>query len=617
MTRASVVLDKVWSSDAGETYGTIQIRVVVLSKKADDTGALTDEDADEHEEDLVEFDSSSPLASYLEKKRGRMCAVFVVNGQRHDAWDNSFLVRELGLKYLKNRTMLIVDLDGLAPEALADLMQGSRQGFYKGKVYHAVRDRIIATLKGDPDLKRLQIEAEDDIASLESGDTAVKNALDQLIDDHHAAATRAALGALEAGSSASEAAPLFGKDRSQPVVVKGDNALGTEGGLPVLEKRSEAKTIRIHPDEERVLAFRAKPASRWTDLKDIKIEVEPELPDLVVKVVKEDAGAKLSLCYYEPDDCDADEYPLGALLRIFALFDGHSEPRMLEYAIVVNRKKVTPPPAPPKLLDEPTFLRVTSRKPVKLYLGGPSSHVKLKWDGLDSLAVGDPPAWTFSARCLELTTYPVAGFSKPKQGKFELLLDTPTSLLPGAELNFEVTAHGPDGKQLQATFPATVVEPEPKEEEQPRRVDAEAPETAGQRRPPYDLKYITKDKWDHSTCWGDSEWSDQEAGCFEEPTETNPLTLVINTDAELISGYRDHIVKEKKLDPNNVQRRLTRYNAHLAFHMFQMYEYYKRRQEEADAADDTDDVHVPTDLEMRDETNRVAATLIRLMEVSS
>lgn len=617
MSRAAVVLDKVWSSEAGESYGTIQIRVVVLSKKLEESDGLKDDDIDEAEDDLVEFDKSSPLASYLEKKKGRLCAVFIVNGQRHDAWDNTFLVRELGFKYLKNRTMLIVDLDGLAPQAMARLMQGSRQGFFQGDVYQALRSRIIATLKGDPDLKRLQIEAEDDIASLESGDTAVKNALDQLIDDHHAAATRAALGALEAGGAASESSPLFGNDKHQKVIVQGSDSLGTDGELPVLEKHSDAKTIRIYPDEERNLAFRAKPASRWTDLKDIKLEVDPEMPDLVVKVLKEDGGARLSLCYYEPDDFDADEYPLVAMLRIYALFNGHSEPRMLEYAIVINRKKERPKPDPPKLQEEPTFLRVASRKPVKLVLDGPSSHVKLKWDGLDSLAVGDPPAWTFAAHCLELTTYPVAGFSRPKQGRFELLLDTPASLLPGSELTFEVTANGPDSKQLQASFPAVVVEPEPKKEDQPRRVDAEAPEAAGQRRPPYDLKYITREKWDHSTCWGDSEWSDREAGCFEEPTETNPLTLVINTDAGLISGYRDHIVKDKKLDPNTVQRRLTRYNAHLAFHMFQMYEYYKRRQKDADSADDADDVHVPTDLEMRDETNRVAATLIRLMEVSS
>jgi hypothetical protein len=41
---------------------------------------------------------------------------------------------------------------------------------------------------------------------------------------------------------------------------------------------------------------------------------------------------------------------------------------------------------------------------------------------------------------------------------------------------------------------------------------------------------------------------------------------------------------------------------------------YKTRQEEADEEDGR---RIPTDTEMRDEVNRVAATLIRLMEVSA
>jgi hypothetical protein len=615
MTRATIELDKVWTSEAGQTYGTIQIRVVVLSKADSGAAKLEEPDSESEDDELLDFDDDSPLASYLEKKHGRLCAVFVVNGQRHDAWDNTFLVRDLGLKYLKTRTMLIVNLDGLAPEALAELMQGSRQGFFKGKVYHAIRDRIIATLKGDPDLKRLQIEAEEDIASLESGDSAVKNALDQLIDDHHSAATRAATGAAESGTKDKDAANALGADKKQTVVIEGDQSVGTPGELPTLTKTVPTKTIRLHPDTERVLAFRAQPATIWTDLKDLKLEVEPEVPDLVVKLKRGESDASLSLCFYEPEDFEPDEYPVITTLRVIALFAGHTEPRMIEYTVVVNKKKEPPEPKP--LLPEPTFLRVTSRKPVKLYLNGPSAHVKLRWDGQDSLAVGDPPAWAFIAQCLDLTSFPIVGFSKPKQGRFELLLDTPSSLLPGAELEFEVTADGPNGKRLTAMFPAIIAAIEPTKKDEPRRIEAEAPATTGQRRPPYDLKYVTKDKWNHANCWGDHEWTQNDVGCFVEPTDTNPLTLLINTDAEMLRAYQDHIVKEKKLDPNTVQRRITRYNAHLAFHLFQMYEYLNRRRKESDDAPDEEEVHIPTDSEMRDEANRVAATLIRLMEVSA
>ena len=46
MKTAVVELDKTWTSEAGETYGTIEIRVVVLSKKPSETGKLGEPDAD-------------------------------------------------------------------------------------------------------------------------------------------------------------------------------------------------------------------------------------------------------------------------------------------------------------------------------------------------------------------------------------------------------------------------------------------------------------------------------------------------------------------------------------------------------------------------------------------
>jgi hypothetical protein len=83
-----------------------------------------------------------------------------VNGQRHDGWDNAFISTDLGFKYLRTRTMIVVDLDGLTQEATAEIVQGSRQGLYEGEVMAAITDRVVATLKRDPDLIRLQAEAE-------------------------------------------------------------------------------------------------------------------------------------------------------------------------------------------------------------------------------------------------------------------------------------------------------------------------------------------------------------------------------------------------------------------------------------------------------------------------
>ena len=105
------------------------------------------------EDDEPASTGDSPLSSYLESPKGRQCVVFLVNGQKHHAWDNTFLSRDLPFKYLKLRTMVIVDLDGLAPHALAEVMRSSRQGLFEGDVYYAVRDRLVSMLKKDDDLK--------------------------------------------------------------------------------------------------------------------------------------------------------------------------------------------------------------------------------------------------------------------------------------------------------------------------------------------------------------------------------------------------------------------------------------------------------------------------------
>jgi hypothetical protein len=128
--------------------------------------------------------------------------VFLINGQRQHAWDNQFIVRDLELKYLRNRMVVVIDCDGLKPDATAQLMQGSRNQFYEGQVYDALASRVTATLKGDPDLRGLEEEAEDEISNLQAGDEAVKAALDQLIEAHHDAATHVYPGHFEPGDAA-------------------------------------------------------------------------------------------------------------------------------------------------------------------------------------------------------------------------------------------------------------------------------------------------------------------------------------------------------------------------------------------------------------------------------
>ncbi|MBA4105679.1 MAG: hypothetical protein C0485_07965 [Pirellula sp.] len=619
MPAAQVALDKTWEADDPTTFGVIQIRVVVLKKKVDKSGVTLEAttEVEDDDDEPVDFDENSPLSSYLETAtRGRSCAVFTVNGQRHHAWDNTFLSRDLGLKYLKNRTMLIVDLDQLHPNVLAKLMQGSRQGLYEGKDFDAIRNRVLSTLKGDPELKRLQLDAEEEVASLETGGEAVMAALDQLIDHHHSAGSREVSGANQAGSDPTGANVSLGNNKPSKIVVAGNESEGEAADYPLLKEDKPSRVIRLTPDEERTFTFRCSPPQLWSDLSDLKIELTPKLPDLSVKLIRDKDSARLTLCYLEPDDAEPEEYPLITRLGVYAQFKGRPEPRMLEYQIVVRKSKPIQPPKPVVLLDEPTYLRVTSRQPVKIVAGGAASHVRLKWDGKDSLTAGDPQAWKLVASGENLPAPPV-GFSKPCNGRFELLIDAPTATAVGSEYQYEVSAVGPSGQSLSVVFTGVIVAPAAPDLQSPRKVSHDAPEPSGQRRPPYEIKYVKKGDWENDTCWGSTEWTAYDAGAFTEPTETQPLTLIINVDSELLTDYLDHIIKVKKLDPNTVERRKTKYTAHLAFHLFQMFEHLARRRKNEDSDSDDNASRVPSDMDMRAETNRVAATLIRLMEVGT
>jgi hypothetical protein len=73
------------------------------------------------------------------------------------------------------------------------------------------------------------------------------------------------------------------------------------------------------------------------------------------------------------------------------------------------------------------------------------------------------------------------------------------------------------------------------------------------------------------------------------------------------------VLVKKKLDENTVKDRITRYTAHVAFHLYQMYQYTK---EQGEAQKQDEDIRVPEEGDLRSEINRVATTLIRLTEVS-
>jgi hypothetical protein len=608
---ATVELDKLYTGHMS-TWGTIQVRVVVVKPKdKTEQGALSGEDLSADADEPLVATGASPLSTYLERAaHGRQCVVFLVNGQRHDAWDNSFIVRSLGFKYLRSRTMIIVDLDGLTIEAIAEIVQGSRQGLYEGDVMAAIRDRLVATLKTDPDLLRLQTEAEQQIAELNAGDEVVRQKLDELIEAHHSAAHFARPGDAEPGTNGGKGQTVFGKDRDQAVVVREKPDVGYEGSLPVIVSVPDLAKIRLRPDVERHVVLGAAPASAWAKRESLQVRLQPQLPELQLAEEQVPDGLRLRLLFEEPDGFDVDEYPLVTTLQAVAKFAGESELRLFEREVVINRKLGPRPPRPkPTLRANPSFLRVVSRQPVKLVTGGPSTHVRMAWDGDDSLTAGASPSWSIKARCLTLGTFPPLGSTQPRDGKFELLLDTPRGLIANQLLDFEVEAAGPAGQRLVVNFAGRVVESTG--EPEPRKLTARVPESTAQRRPPYDLKTVKEENWETPTCWGETIWTKDEVAAYSEPTETAPLTLIINEDAGELREFREAMVK-RSLDENTVKERMSRYSAHVAYHLYQMYGF-RKEQQEAQAVDDG--VHVPTDEEQGAEIARVASTLLKLMEV--
>lgn len=602
-------LDKSLETPVAEGHGTITIRVVVLEKglaAAPAPGSVDETPVDAAAEELLPETDKRPISTFLEEpKRGRQVCVFLINGQRQHAWDNQFIMRDLELKYLRNRMLVVVDCDGLKPEAIADLMQGSRFQFYEGKVYAALESRVIATLKNDPDLRRLEEEAEDDISSLQAGDEAVKAALDQLIEAHHEAAPHTGHGHSQPGETTRDEGTPGQLVLTHDIVQEGQPQEGVAGAAPVLLLRPDIATIRLKPNEQRKFLIHSRPDEAWKILESLTLTFDPPVPELQVsRTTQLIGGEEVALRFVEPEGLDEDAYPIETTLRSMATFKGLPEPRVLERRVVVTpaRKKTPRPPTP--LKDDPTFVKVTSRQPIKILVGGADVHVKLRWDGKDELVSGTPPTWQLRVTVDSPSVEPQTFLTRPVDGRFELLIQATPGLTAGEQLKFDVEAVGP-GKTLSTAFLADVVEPP-----SPRKLSAKQ-QGGGQRRPPYDLKYLTRSDWTDAnlTCF-DQPWTGMEAGSFDPPSAKSPLTIFINQDMDLLITYRDGLLAKKHAE-TTIQQRINKYTTHVAFHLYQMYLKTKEAKSQPEGNGDA-----PTPGMMRDEIQRVAHTLLKLMEVT-
>ena len=191
-------------------------------------------------------------------------------------------------------------------------------------------------------------------------------------------------------------------------------------------------------------------------------------------------------------------------MKVTATFNGIKEKRQLELAVLIKPDKQPPDPV---LLDEPFKLKVTSREPVKLRRGENDTHVRLRWDGKDRLLTGNSPTWKLSAKLVgDGKPQPSFNFSEPTAGRFALLITPHPEWQVGERLTFEVSATGPRGRVLMTSFIADIIDPpdpEEKPEKGPRLVNSDF--LAGSnRRPPYQLKVITRDEYDQP-CWNADE----------------------------------------------------------------------------------------------------------------
>ncbi len=329
---------------------------------------------------------------------------------------------------------------------------------------------------------------------------------------------------------------------------------------------------------------------------------DPPVKELQATRTSQLIGEEVTLKFAEPEDLEEDEYPIETMLRSTATFKNDGDPRFLERRIVINpsKKHKSKPPIP--LKDEPTFIKVTSRQPIKIVMSGPDVHVKLRWDGKDNLVISNPPAWSFHVSCESPSVEPATFLTRPVGGRFELLVQAAAGLKGGEQLKFNIDAVGP-GTTLTTAFLADVVEPP-----SPRKI---AIKIAGgaQRKPPYDLRYVTRVNWSDETCWG-AQWTDNDAGAFEPPSQKSPLTIFINQDMDLLTAYRETLIAKKNAE-TTIQQRINKYTTHVAFHLYQI--HLKKKEIESQPTTSTDG---PSEEQMRDEIQRVARTLLKLMEVS-
>jgi hypothetical protein len=191
---------------------------------------------------------------------------------------------------------------------------------------------------------------------------------------------------------------------------------GQAAEYPVLS--SGSANVRLRPNQPRDISVKAIPSGHWPAVSQFNVNNDPSVLELNVKHQRLDSHAKLTLLFNELDGFDTDQYPVRAKVKVAARFNGIKETRLLELNVVVKPDKLAPDP---KLLDDPTYMKVSSREPIKVCLGRGDTHVRMRWDGKDRLLTANVPQWTLAAKVVgDGRPQPEMNFSEPLAGRFSL-----------------------------------------------------------------------------------------------------------------------------------------------------------------------------------------------------
>jgi len=90
--------------------------------------------------------------------------------------------REAVMRYLRKRMVVVVDLDDLSPKAHAEIIKVRGRGFTRTVLFTKFAGDSSQHYIATPDLLDLEDEAAEELSQLQTGDAAVQQALDQLIE---------------------------------------------------------------------------------------------------------------------------------------------------------------------------------------------------------------------------------------------------------------------------------------------------------------------------------------------------------------------------------------------------------------------------------------------------